>query len=65
MRPKHAAGRLIRYGASACLCAPNLMTVGEALQLVLRSRPDDNDCRPRLQEVEPSYRFSRCPRLVA
>ena len=49
----------------AHLCATNLMTVGEALQLVLRSRPDDNDGRRRLQEIEPGYRFSRCPRLVA
>ena len=49
----------------AHLCATNLITIGEALQLVLRSRTGDNAGRPRLHEIEPSYRFSRCPRLVA
>ena len=44
----------------AHLCATNLITIGEALQLVLRSRTGDNAGRPRLHEVEPSS-FSRCP----
>lgn len=48
----------------AHLCATNLMAVGEALQLVIRGRVVESNYRRDLEEVDPIYRFSRCPRLV-